>query len=123
MSERITTSWEASGDTRALIVTLTLEKIGDFDIPALESDIRTLGPTCSWRMALDMSRVQLLGSSGLAFLIWVKKQCSSGGGTGTPGKAVFFGFSDEIMGMLKLTKLTGMLEIVPDKKAAAAAIA
>ena len=110
-----------------MIVTLLQEKVGDHDVPALENELRALGPACGWRMAMDMSEVQLLGSSGLAFLIWVRKQCAGGGAPGAvpalpPGKAVFYGFSDEIMGMLKVTRLTGMLEIVGGKKEAVGAI-
>lgn len=97
-----------------MIASLQCEKVTDFDIPALEAEFRVLLPTCGHRVAVDMGQVQLLGSSGLAFLIWLKKQCGA-----SQGRAVFFGLSDEILGMLKLTKLNTMLEIVETKKDAA----
>ncbi|HEX2837569.1 MAG TPA: STAS domain-containing protein [Phycisphaerales bacterium] len=116
-STRLTAVWDETSGKRVMVVALLQEKITDFDIPALEAEFRSLLPTCGHRVAVDMGRVELLGSSGLAFLIWLKRQCA-----GAQGKAVFFGFSDEIMGMLKLTKLNTMLEIVAGKEEAVGAV-
>jgi ABC-type transporter Mla MlaB component len=113
-TQRLTTTWEG----KVMVVKLLSEKITDFDIQPLETDFKVVGPTCLWKMAVDMSSVQLVGSSGLAFLIWLKKQCAAGG-----GKVVYFGFSNEIMGMLKVTKLNSMFTIAADRKAAIAAAA
>jgi hypothetical protein len=114
-ANRVRAAWEDVDGRRVMVAVIASEKVTDFDIPALEAEFRAILPTCGWRVAVDMGRVQLLGSSGLAFLIWLKKQCAAGGG-GAAGKAVFFGFSDEILGMLKVTRLHTMLEIVPSKR-------
>lgn len=116
-SNRVRAAWDEAAGKRVMIAVIECEKITDFDIPALEAEFRTLLPTCGYRVAVDMGRVELLGSSGLAFLIWLKRQCA-----GAQGKAVFFGFSDEIMGMLKVTKLNTMLDIVAAKKDAVGAV-
>ncbi len=122
-TQRVTTAWEAHTGKRTLVATIQCEKITDFDIPPLEAEFKEITPTCGHRLAVDLSRVQLLGSSGLAFLIWLKKRCAgSQGAGGAAGKVVFFGFSDEILGMLKVTKLTGMLEIVGGKHEAVVAV-
>lgn len=120
-SNRVRAAWDEAAGKRVMVAVIECEKITDFDIPALEAEFKALMPTCGYRVAVDMGRVELLGSSGLAFLIWLKRQCAAGG-AGVTGKAVFFGFSDEIMGMLKLTKLNTMLEIVAGKKEAVGAV-
>lgn len=118
---RVTTVWHEHTGKRTLIATVQTEKITDFDTQALETEFKEVTPTCGHRLAVDMSKVQLLGSSGLAFLIWLKKRCaSSHGAGGAAGRVVFFGFTDEILGMLKVTRLHSMLEIAGDRKSALA---
>ncbi len=99
------------------IAIIQLESVTDFDLSALEGDLRTAATAHSWKLAVDMSRVMLLGSAGLGLLLNIRKEA-----TNHKGKFVLFGLSPELMGVMKATKLNTLLTIVKDRKAAIAAL-
>ena len=104
--------------TQGAIVIIQLESVTDYDLTALEGDLRAAASTHGWRLAVDMSRVMLLGSAGLGLLLNIRKES-----TNQKGKFALFGLSPELMGVMKATKLNTLLTIVKDRKAAIAAIA
>lgn len=107
-----------SSPSQGAIVIVLLESVTDFDLSALEGDLRTAATSHGWKLAVDMSRVMLLGSAGLGLLLNIRKEA-----TNQKGKFVLFGLSPELMGVMKATKLNTLLTIVKDPKAAVAALA
>ena len=68
-------------------------------------------------MVLDLSEVMLLASAGLGALLTINKACKAGGGS-----LAIFGTSDEIVGVLKITKLDKVLQIRTGRDAALKAV-
>lgn len=89
------------------------EKITDRECAAVLSDLIDAARAASWRIALDLSNVMLLASAGLGTLINLHKQCLAAG-----GKLVVFGLSDELIELMKLTKLNKLLTISDSRDAA-----
>jgi anti-sigma B factor antagonist len=89
------------------------EKITDRECTAILSDLIDAARAVSWRIALDLSKVMLLASAGLGTLINLHKQCVAGG-----GKLVVFGLSEELVELMKLTKLNKLLTISESRDAA-----
>lgn len=110
---RVKTEW----DGQVLIARVLCESITNFDTAPLESELKTAGQQSLWRLALDLSAVQLMGSCGLGLLLTIRKEA-----TASKGRVVLFGVNPEIMGTLKVTKLDTLLTIAKDRKAAVASL-
>lgn len=119
MGDTLRVKVESIGATpeHGAIATVLLESVTDFDLSALEADIRAAGTSHGWKVAVDMSKVLLLGSAGLGLLLNLRKDA-----TAHKGKFVLFGLSDDLMGVMKATKLNTLLTILKDRKAAIAAL-
>ena len=89
------------------------EKVTDRECGAVLNDLVEAARGFSWRIALDLSKVMLLASAGLGMLINLHKQCTTGG-----GKLVVFGLSDELVELMKLTKLNKLLTFADSRDAA-----
>jgi len=87
-----------------VVATIRLEKVTDVDIGALQSDLTTAARPHAFRLAIDFSRVILLGSCGISLLLLLRKEAASVG-----GKVAIFGLSGDLLGMLKMTGLLSVL--------------
>jgi len=83
-------------------------KIGDFEAPALRSDLEALAAKSGHRLVVDLQDVLLMGSSGIGTIISAKKFCDAG-----KGRLVLCNISDEIMGVLKISNLLKLFTIKP----------
>lgn len=64
-------------------------------------------------VALDMSSVTFMASAGIGAVLTIHKRCTDGG-----GKLAVFGINDDIMAMMKMTKLHKLLPLTKDEAAA-----
>ena len=92
---------------------ILLERVTDRECAGILSDLTEVAAAHSWRIALDLSKVLLLTSAGLGALIDLHKQCAT-----NKGKLVLFGLSDELLDLMKLTKLNKLLATADSKDAA-----
>ncbi|GEM_PF-1304280 len=104
-------------ETGGVIATVLLESVTDFDLTPLAGDLRDSLTIGKGKLGLDMSTVILLGSAGLGLLINLRKEAMA-----MKGKFVMYGLSEEMMGVLKATKLNTLLTIVKDRKDAITAL-
>lgn len=95
---------------QAVAAQVLLEKITDRETPGILSDLLDAARTSNWRVALDLSKVLLLTSAGLGALIDLNKKCAAGG-----GKLILHGLSNEILEVMKLTKLNKLLHIAASR--------
>ncbi len=103
---------------KGAIIRITREKVSDLESQAIEPEVLAAGPGAGWRLALDLSEVSLLTSAGLGMLVTVHKACRAGG-----GRLVVFGLADEIVSLLKITRLDSLFKAVPDRARALEALA
>lgn len=101
----------------AVIVKVERERVGEHEAPVIQNEVAAAAGPHGWRVALDLSMVTLLASAGLGALITLNKKCKAGG-----GKLALFGISEDIMAVMKLTKLNTLLTILPDQTAAVKAV-
>ncbi|MCC7388517.1 MAG: STAS domain-containing protein [Phycisphaerales bacterium] len=92
-------------------------KVTEREAGVICDEVGAAGQNAGWRVALDLSEVMLLASAGLGALLTINKQCKAGGGA-----LAVFGLSEEILGMIRLTKLDKVLQIRPDRDAALEAL-
>jgi anti-sigma B factor antagonist len=69
------------------------------------------------RVAIDMSDVRFLTSAGIGALIHIDRACRAAG-----GRVVLFGLSDDLVGLLKISRLDKVFAIKSDEAAAIAAL-
>jgi anti-anti-sigma regulatory factor len=103
--------------TGGVVASVLLENVTDFDLTPLGGDLRDSMAAGGGKIAVDMSQVIILGSAGLGLLLNLLKEA-----VGQKGKFVLFGLSDDLVGVMKATKLNTLLTIVKDRKAAVAAL-
>jgi anti-anti-sigma regulatory factor len=103
--------------TGGVVATVLLENVTDFDLTPLGGDLRDSMTTGGGKIAVDMSQVIILGSAGLGLLLNLRKEAVS-----QKGKFIIFGLSDDLMGVMKATKLNTLLTITKDRKSALAAL-
>jgi anti-anti-sigma factor len=104
---------EVAREGAAAVATILCENVTQFDVTPLEAELIAAAQTASWRIVVDMSKVQLLGSAGLGLFITLRKQVDL-----NRGALALTGISEEIMGILRVTKLHTLLPIAKDRAAA-----
>lgn len=105
---------EPAGAASALVVHCT--KVGDHEARVLQAELASAAAP-GWRVVLDLSGVELLASAGLGVLVTLNQQCQKNG-----GKLAVHGINDEIMGVLKLTRLNKLISITSDRASAVKAV-
>ncbi|GDX99006.1 hypothetical protein LBMAG48_14100 [Phycisphaerae bacterium] len=97
---------------------LLTQDITPFDLAPLEHDLKEAAASTSWRIAIHLTQVEMMGSQSLGMLIDVicKEILAK------KGKLVVFGINSDIHETLKITKLAALFAIVKDKAAAIAAL-
>jgi len=98
------------------VALVKVPKVTDHQAPVLKTELAKVAPTHKGRMVLDMSEVQLLGSSGIGMLVQVRAACAA-----AKGQLVICGLSPEITETLRITNLLKMLNVKPSLKDALAA--
>lgn len=105
-------------DRGVVVATMRLEKITEFDVAALQSDLTLAARPHGFRLAIDMSQVLLMGSCGISLLLLLRKEAEA-----SKGKLALFGLSDDLAGMLKITRLLPLFTICKERSAAVEACA
>lgn len=101
-----------------IIAVLLTQDITPFDLAPLEHDLKEAAASTSWRIAIHLTQVEMMGSQSLGMLINIicKEVLAK------KGKLVVFGINSDIHETLKITKLAALVAIVKDKAAAIAAL-
>jgi anti-anti-sigma factor len=98
---------------RALVAYLKTGKITDYEKDAIAAEVGPIATAHGWRLILDMRDIIFVGSSGLGMLLALQRSAKAAG-----GQMVIVGLSEDLMGMLKLSKLDKMLTFGKDVAAA-----
>jgi anti-sigma B factor antagonist len=98
---------------KVLVARVEREKLGDYESPGVQNDVTQAAQKLGWRIALDLSPVGLLSSSGLGLLLTLSKLCKA-----NSGKLVLFGVKPEIMAVMKVTKVDRLFTLAADQAAA-----
>jgi anti-anti-sigma factor len=99
------------------IVLLDREKLGEHECKPVEAEVLQAAAGARHRVVIDCSRVTMIASAGLGLLVTLDKECKKQG-----GKLAICELGEQLLMVLKLTKLDRLLRIVPDQEAALKAV-
>jgi anti-sigma B factor antagonist len=102
---------------RATVAQVLREKVSEHEAEIVKNESLAAAFGSGHRLVLDFSEVRLLTSAGIGALINIDRECRAKG-----GRMALFGLSDELMGLLKMTKLDRVFTIKPDEAGAIAAV-
>lgn len=105
-------------DDGVVVGVIKISKITDADTGALQEDLIAAASPHGWKLALDMSEVLLLASVGISMLLTLRKQAEANG-----GRVALYGVTPDVASMLKITKLSTLFKVGPDRKNAVESIA
>lgn len=95
------------------VARITCPSVGQREAPIVQDEITGAANGAAWKVIVDFKSVTMLGSMGIGMLVTLTKQTREKG-----GRLALFGLSEELMGMIRLTKLDKLLPIVGDEAAA-----
>lgn len=101
-----------------LLGTVKVEKLGEYEAGVIEQELHGLLAQTGCKLALDLASVQIIASVGLGLLVSLNRYVK-----GKKGKMVLFNLSDNIRGVLKMTRLDTGLNIAPGQAGAMKALA
>ncbi len=100
----------------AVVVKLLDSRFDASSAPFVKEQIGALIKKGHHRIALDISEVEFIDSSGLSAAVWVLKRL------GNDGELVIGGARGTVMSLFRLTRLDKVFRIFPDKEKAVAAL-
>src|SRR5580704_5486596 len=103
-------------DGDAMVVKLLDSRLDASTAPYLKEQIGLLIRNGYRRIALDVSEVEFIDSSGLSAAVWALKRL------GEDGELVIGGARGTVMSIFRLTRLDKVFRIFPDKEMAVAAL-
>jgi len=96
---------------------IKFEKLTEREGPIIVDEITANAPGAGWKIALDITDVSFIASAGIGAIVTLHKQAKANG-----GKLAVYGVSDDILQLLKLTRLNKLFTIAKDKDAAIKAL-
>ncbi len=118
MSETESSFVRVSPENWGLIAHVICPKITEREATIVEQEVSEAAGQHGWRVAVDMREVTFLASAGIGALVTVNRKAKDGGGA-----AVLCNVDDQILDVLKLTRLDRLFTIKPDVEGAAKALA
>jgi anti-sigma B factor antagonist len=106
---------QARGD--GTLVRVLPEKVSEFEADLIRNEAIAAVAAGRTRLAIDLSGVELLTSAGMGALISIDRECRSRG-----GRTALFGLSDQLLGLLRTTRLDRIFTVQPDEASALAAL-
>ncbi|MCW5765389.1 MAG: STAS domain-containing protein [Phycisphaeraceae bacterium] len=89
-----------------VVATIKCEKIGEYEATVLQTELQDFIKGFAWKVAMDFAQVQLLASVGLGLLVTINKTCKA-----NKGKAALYNLNDNLINLLKITRLNTGLTI------------
>lgn len=99
------------------MVQVLRQKVSEYESEILKNEALAAGADAGHRLVIDLSEVELLTSAGIGALILIDRECRLKG-----GKMALFGLTDELLGLLRMTKLDRVFAIRPDEAEAVLAV-
>lgn len=97
----------------AILGRVVPSKVTEREAGVIKDEVTAAAAPAGWRVALDLTGVTFLASSGLGALLAINRSCRDGG-----GRLAVFGICPDILGVLKVAKLDRVLEISADRDSA-----
>jgi anti-sigma B factor antagonist len=107
---------EELADGNAIVVKLLDARFDGSTAPLVKEGFARLIGQGHRRIALDISEVEFIDSSGLSAAVWAQKRL------GGNDKFVIGGVRDSVMSIFRLTQLDKILRVFADKEMAIAAL-
>lgn len=94
------------GPSTVLVARLRTEKVSERESGVLEQEISAAAPKAAWKLVVDATEVTILSSVALGMLVTLSKSAKAGGGA-----MAVCGLSEDLLGLLKMTRLDKMIRI------------
>lgn len=92
---------------------ITWPSISEYEAEVIYREVAEAASQGAWRLALDMTDVTFLASSGIGMLIKWANQCKT-----EKGAFAVFGLNDQLSQLLRMTRMDRLFPIVDDRDAA-----
>ncbi len=102
---------------KAAVAQVLREKVSEHEAEIVKNEALAAAAGSGHRVVIDLSEVRLLTSAGIGALIMIDRECRTKG-----GKVAIFGLTDELMGLLKMTKLDRVFAIKKNEAEAVIAV-
>ena len=102
---------------KAALARIMCEKLTERESSIVTEELLRAAAQTDHRIAVDLSRVLFVASAGVGCIISVNKTCME-----NKGKLAVFGVNDDLMKLLKLTKLHKIFVVAKDEHAAVKAV-
>jgi anti-sigma B factor antagonist len=89
-----------------LVATILAPSVSQYEADVIGRQIQAEAPGGAWKIAIDLSRVELLASAGLGMLVTLQKLAGE-----HKGKLIVCGLSADTLGVLKMTRLDRIVAI------------
>lgn len=109
---------KADYEQGALHALIRCEKVGERETEIILADLIPAAEASGWKLVLDVGEVGLLASAGIGGFVTLHQRCKQGGGA-----MAVYNVSDELMSLMKLTRLNKLFKIVKNREAAFKAVA
>lgn len=100
-----------------LVAKLRCEKVAERESAVIAGELTPLLQGHAWKVVLDLQEVMLLASVGLGALVTLNMNCKANG-----GKMAVCGVGNDLMDVLRITRLEKVLSIVKDRDSAIKAV-
>lgn len=96
---------------------ITCSSVGLREAEIVETALKEIAGAAKGRLIVDMTEVKVLGSMGLGVLVNLTRLCRASG-----GRLALFGIENNLLDLIKLTRLDTFLYIARDEPAALKAL-
>lgn len=92
-----------------LVAQIKAESLSEYESGVVLREIEAHAPQAGWNVVLDMAEVRFMASSGIGMIISLMKSCKA-----NKGKLAVCSITDEILSVLRLTKVDKLFNIRAD---------
>ncbi|MEC9373623.1 MAG: STAS domain-containing protein [Planctomycetota bacterium] len=90
----------------ALIARITTPTLSEYEAGVVGKEIENEAVKHGWKVALDFTRVEFMASAGIGMIVSILNQSRNQG-----GKVVVFGMREELLKVIRMTKLDKLFAI------------
>lgn len=91
---------------RAAVAQILREKVSEHESEIVKNEALAAAAGSGYRLVLDLSEVRLLTSAGIGALIMLDRECRT-----KSGRMALFGLSEELLALIRMTKLDKVFTI------------
>lgn len=96
-----------------LVAEMLTRELTDHESGAVFEDIVRAAPDLGWRVVVDCTRFESLSSSGIGMFVKLQRLCAK-----NTGSVAMCGLSNDLLSLLRLTRMDGLFTIAQTREEA-----